>query len=54
MAMLPVRRGGRNLTLINPSLEFEDIYDRMGQLTNIAFGSRGPSTADLPWARRPT
>src|SRR5258708_15569117 len=30
MAMLPTRRsGGRNVTLVNPSREFEDIYDRM-------------------------
>ena len=27
----PVRRsGGRNLTVVNPTREFEDIYDRMG------------------------
>jgi HSP20 family protein len=39
MAMLPVRRSsGRNLTAVNPSREFEDIYDRMGQLMNLAFG----------------
>lgn len=39
MAALPVRRSGRNpSTLVNPSREFEDIYDRMGQLMNFAFG----------------
>ena len=38
MAALPVRRGGRNLTVVNPSREFEDPYDRMGQLMNFAFG----------------
>jgi hypothetical protein len=27
MATLPVRRGGRNTSLINPTREFEDIYD---------------------------
>ena len=31
MAMLRARRGVQNLTLIDPSREFEDIYDRMGQ-----------------------
>ena len=32
MAMLPVRRGGRNTNamVVNPSREFEDVYDRMG------------------------
>ena len=37
MATLPVRRGGRNTSLVNPTREFEDIYDRMGQLMNFAF-----------------
>jgi len=41
MAALPVRRGGRNTSLVNPSREFEDIYDRMGQLVNFAFGDLG-------------
>jgi HSP20 family protein len=52
MAMLPTRRnGGRNMTLVNPSREFEDIYDRMGQLMNMAFGSLAPvAVPDLPWA----
>jgi HSP20 family protein len=52
MAMLPTRRnGGRSMTLVNPSREFEDIYDRMGQLMNMAFGSLAPVTVpDLPWA----
>jgi HSP20 family protein len=37
--MLPVRRSsGQNLTVVNPSREFEDIYDRMGQLMNLAVG----------------
>jgi hypothetical protein len=35
MAKLPARSGGRNMTLIDPSREFEDIYDRMGQLVNV-------------------
>ena len=51
MTMLPARRNRRNLTVVNPSREFEDIYDRMGQLMNLAFGSLMPDTiaADLPW-----
>ena len=46
MATLPVRRG-RNTSLVNPSREFEDIYDRMGQLMNFAFGDLAP--AEMPW-----
>ena len=51
MTMLPARRSRRNLTIVSPSREFEDIYDRMGQLMNLAFGSLMPDTmtADLPW-----
>lgn len=50
MTMLPARRSRRNLTVVNPSREFEDIYDRMGQLMNLAFGSLMQDTvADLPW-----
>jgi HSP20 family protein len=49
--MLPTRRGGRNLSLINPSREFEDIYDRMSQLMNMAFGALSPVGADdVPWS----
>ena len=47
MATLPVRRGGRNTSLVNPSREFEDIYDRMGQLMNFAFGDL--ARAEMPW-----
>jgi HSP20 family protein len=51
MAMLPVRRsGGRNLTIVNPSREFEDIYDRMGQLMNVAFGVTPAELIDTPWS----
>jgi HSP20 family protein len=50
MATLPARRGGRNLTLANPSREFEDIYDRMGQLMNFAFGLSPAALAELPWS----
>ena len=56
MATLPARRSnrgsGRNLAVVNPTREFEDIYDRMGQLMNLAFGSMMPMptvAADLPW-----
>ena len=41
MAQLPARRSARNITLVDPSLEFEDIYDRMGQLMSMAFGDLG-------------
>jgi HSP20 family protein len=48
MATLPVRRSGRNpSTLVNPSREFEDIYDRMGQLMNFAFGDL--ARVEMPW-----
>ena len=50
MAMLPARRGGgQNLTVVNPSREFEDIYDRMGQLMNLAFGMNPIDGADGAW-----
>jgi HSP20 family protein len=44
MAQLPARRNARNVTLVSPSREFEDIYDRMGQLLNLTFG-------DLPFGQ---
>src|SRR5258707_10858974 len=51
MAMLPVRRGGQGLTVLNPSREFEDIYNRMGQMMNLAMGDfTNFETADMPWA----
>lgn len=49
MAALPTRRGGRNTSVVNPSREFEDIYDRMGQLMNFAFGLTPAALADMPW-----
>ena len=50
MATLPARRSsGRNLTVLNPSREFEDIYDRMGQLMNLAFGVIPVDVAEEPW-----
>ena len=51
MAVLPARRSGQSPNVIDPSREFEDIYDRMGQLMNIAFGDLGLTRlADIPWA----
>ena len=50
MAALPPRRSGRTPTVVNPSREFEDIYDRMGQLMNFAFGLTPAVVADMPWA----
>ncbi len=38
MAQLPARRSARNITLVDPSRELEDIYDRMGQPVSMAFG----------------
>ena len=49
MAALPARRSGRTPTVVNPSREFEDIYDRMGQLMNFAFGLPPGALADMPW-----
>ena len=49
MAMLPVQRSGRNLTVVNPSREFEDIYDRMTQLMNLAFGVAPVDVTEGPW-----
>jgi HSP20 family protein len=51
MAKVPARSGGRNMTLINPSREFEDICDRMGQLVNVALGELGTAwVAGVPWS----
>jgi HSP20 family protein len=51
MAQLPARRSGQNLTLFDPSREFEDIYNRMGQLMNLALGDIGMGRlAELPWS----
>jgi HSP20 family protein len=35
--------------VVSPSREFEDIYDRMGQLMNFAFGLTPAALADMPW-----
>ena len=49
MANLPARPSGRGTAVINPSREFEDIYDRMGQLMNLAFGLAPVGLADAAW-----
>src|ERR1700691_5076740 len=50
LAALPAGLGGRNNpSVVNPSREFEDIYDRMGQLMNFAFGLTPAALADMPW-----
>jgi HSP20 family protein len=50
--MLPTRRrGGQQLTLLDPSREFEDIYDRMGQLLGTAFGDMPfAGLTEAPWS----
>jgi HSP20 family protein len=49
--MLPARRGGQNLSHVDPSREFEDIYDRMGQLMSFAFGDLGLARpGNAPWS----
>ncbi len=51
MAVLPARRSGQSLTVLDPSREFEDIYNRMGQLMNLALGDFSMvEAADMPWA----
>ncbi len=51
MAQLPARRGGPGTTAVSPFREFEDIYDRMGQLINFAFGDLpGNGGRGLPWS----
>ena len=50
MAMFPARRTGRTLTITDPSREFEDIYERMGQLMNVASGDLAAVPARIPWS----
>lgn len=51
MAMLPARRGGQSLTIVDPSREFEDIYNRMGQLMDLALGDFVmPRDGIMAWA----
>src|SRR4029077_4637436 len=39
-------------TVVNTSREFEEIYDRMGQLMNFAFGLTPAALADMAWVPR--
>ena len=53
MALLPARLSGRNLpTHVFPFREFEDVYDRMGQLLNTTFGDLSRIVEDRPWVPR--
>ena len=53
MALLPAGPGRRDLpTRAFPFREFEDVYDRMGQLLNTAFGDLGRIVEDGPWMPR--
>lgn len=50
MVMLPARRRPWNPSLGDPTREFEDIYQRMGQLMNLAFGDVAVALpGDVPW-----
>ena len=49
MAMLPARSTRRSLISADPTREIEDIYERMGQLVNAAFGDLGAVPVDMPW-----
>jgi len=46
MPVFPARRMGRTLTLTDPSREFDDIYERMSQLMNVASGDLAAVPAD--------
>jgi HSP20 family protein len=44
------RRGQQQLTVVDPSREFEDIYDRMGQLMSMALGGLPlGALTEAPW-----
>ena len=50
MAQFPARRSGRDVATADPYREFEDIYDRMGQLVNAVFmGGPYLRVTDVPW-----
>jgi HSP20 family protein len=49
MAMLPARGTRRALISADPTREIEDIYERMGQLVNAAFGDLGAVSTEMPW-----
>ncbi|MCW2504410.1 MAG: heat-shock protein [Actinomycetia bacterium] len=51
MAQLATRTARPSVIRLAPIREFEDIYDRLGQLMGAALGDTGlmPSVADMPW-----
>src|SRR6266576_3577905 len=50
MAQLPARRSGRDVATADPFREFEDIFNRMGQLVNAVFmGGPYLRVTDIPW-----
>jgi HSP20 family protein len=49
MVQLPTRDGGRNIVVFDPSKEFEDIYDRMGQLMGLALGEPAAAAKPAVW-----
>jgi hypothetical protein len=60
MTQVANRNGGRNIVVFDPSQEFEDIYDRMGQLMGFAVGEPAaaalvrPSNSSCPVSTRTT
>ena len=50
MVMLPTRRSMLNRSLADPTREFEDMYQRMGELMNAAFSEFALALpGDAPW-----
>ncbi|MCW2883986.1 MAG: hypothetical protein QOE54_3107 [Streptosporangiaceae bacterium] len=49
MTQVANRNGGRNIVVFDPSQEFEDIYDRMGQLMGFAVGEPAAAALVRPW-----
>jgi HSP20 family protein len=49
---LPAQRATQSVVPLSPLREFEDIYDRMGQLMDAAFAdfTRGQFRSDMPWS----
>jgi HSP20 family protein len=47
---LMTRRNGPSIIRVSPIREFEDVYDRLGQLMNVALGDPSLGIAgDAPW-----
>jgi HSP20 family protein len=52
MAQLPARQGGRSILRFDPR-DFEDVYDRLGQMIGLTFGdvpAMGQAAAWVPMA----